>query len=175
MHGNDELILVQTAQAGSVEAFGRLYQRYYAQMVWLAYAILLDKDLAEDAAQEAFAVACSRMADLRRPDRFAAWLGRICKNQAYRILRARSSSVDLAATGRQGLYLDPPEHGQEAVRLAVAGLPVMYRQIIVLFYYNQLSYQQIHHVLGISIDRIKGRLFRARRMLERRLRQLGFD
>jgi len=172
---DEELDLVQAAQRGSVEAFGRLYERYYGQMVWLAYAVLLDKDLAEDAAQEAFAAACRNLANLKRPDRFVPWLGRICQNQAYRLARARRNYAGMEGQIDHVCSVDPPAEYEEAVRLAIRGLPVMYRQIVVLFYYDQLSYQQIHQVLGISVNKVKGRLFRARRLLERRLRQMGFE
>ena len=39
-----------------------LYEHYYAAMVWVAYAIVLDRDLAEDAAQQAFVKACEKLA-----------------------------------------------------------------------------------------------------------------
>lgn len=174
MDSNEELALVVAARAGSVEAFGRLYQLYYAPMTWLAYAILMDQDLAEDAAQEAFAQACRRLLQLRDPQRFATWLGRICQNQAYRLARnrARSNRVNQL---RPAQTVDEADLYQEAVSKAVEALPPMYRQVLVLFYYNQLSYQQIHQILGISVDRVKGRLHRARRILADRLKMLGLE
>jgi len=50
--------LVTAALGGCVESFGQLYERYYSAMVALAYSVLADRHLAEDAAQETFAKAC---------------------------------------------------------------------------------------------------------------------
>jgi DNA-directed RNA polymerase specialized sigma24 family protein len=46
-------------------------------MVWIAYSVLLDRPLAEDAAQQAFATACRKIRSLRQPDRFGPWLSEI--------------------------------------------------------------------------------------------------
>lgn len=82
--------IVDAARCGETEAFGRLYESYYATMVWLAYAILLDRNLAEDAAQQAFVKACEKLGDLKNVDRFGAWLGRICRNEAYQLMSCSS-------------------------------------------------------------------------------------
>jgi RNA polymerase sigma-70 factor (ECF subfamily) len=58
-------------------------------MVWVAYSVLLDRGLAEDAAQQAFATACREIRNLRQPDRFAPWLATICRNTAQDMARAR--------------------------------------------------------------------------------------
>ena len=79
---SEELQSIDAARRGDGEAFGRLYELYYATMVWLAYAILLDRNLAEDAAQQAFVKACEKLGDLKNTNRFGAWLGRICRNEA---------------------------------------------------------------------------------------------
>lgn len=50
--------LVEAACNGDVDSFGELYRRRYAALVGVAYRVLSDRHLAEDAAQEAFAVAC---------------------------------------------------------------------------------------------------------------------
>ena len=144
-------------------------------MVWLAYSILLDRDLAEDTAQEAFARACEKLADLRRSERFGVWLGSICRNEAHQVLRDRmrrrldSEPVDGSVS--------PPNDADGydyAVKHAVDQLPQMYRQIVVLHYYSDMSYEQIHEVLGISVDCVKGRLHRARKKIGKALERQGF-
>jgi DNA-directed RNA polymerase specialized sigma24 family protein len=58
---DNEKAAVEAACKGDSEALAGLYQRYYATMVWVAYSVLLDRSLAEDAAQQAFAAACAKM------------------------------------------------------------------------------------------------------------------
>ena len=77
-----EELIVEAAQNGNLESFGLLYERYYGSMAALAFSVLADRHLAEDAAQEAFAVACGELRRLRRRDRFPAWLAYLSKRCA---------------------------------------------------------------------------------------------
>ena len=163
------------ARRGDAEAFGALYQRYYATMVWLAYSILLDRNLAEDAVQQAFVKACEKLADLKHVDRFSAWLTRICRNEAYQLARSRKRSVPPQA-GASAWVAEPPAEGPDLglVKEAVAQLAPMYREIVVLHHYNRMDYRQIARTLGIAGHTVRGRLFRARKQIERTLRRNGF-
>ena len=175
MKRTTETELVEAARRGDAEAFGALYQRHYATMVWLAYSILLDRNLAEDAAQQAFVRACESLADLRRADRFRAWLTQICRNVAHQLVRDRRRSVPPAAcTTAHAVepHADGPDLG--LVKDAVDQLAPMYREIVVLHYYNRMDYRQIAVTLGIAGHTVRGRLFRARRQIERTLRKYGF-
>jgi RNA polymerase sigma-70 factor (ECF subfamily) len=166
---------VEAARRGDAEAFGRLYREYYAAMVWLAYSILLDRNLAEDAAQQAFVKACERLADLRRTERFGAWLAQICRNEAHQLLRDNRRST--AQPSRESACADERETNRadlDVVKKAVGQLPPMYREIVVLHYYNHMDYRQIAATLGITGHTVRGRLFRARRQIERTLRDNGF-
>jgi len=172
-----DIQIVNAARCGDAEAFGRLYESYYATMVWLAYAILLDRDLAEDAAQQAFVKACEKLGDLKNVNRFGAWLGRICRNEAYQLMRNRQrTQVSLTPQHEPVVAEDPASasDNQHAVKAAVDRLPEMYREIVVLHYYQHLDYRQISQVLGIADPTVRGRLFRARRKIEKMLRKNGF-
>jgi RNA polymerase sigma-70 factor (ECF subfamily) len=166
-------LLVQAAQKGNVSSFGKLYEQNYTAMVWLAYSILADRNLAEDAAQETFAVACQQLIRLKRPDKFASWLAGICRNVACQMVRDRKKVV---ATD------DPPESAEygsdnklrQAVSEAISGLPVDYREALILRYYDGMNYDQMSSVLGIGRSKVKGRLFRARRKVRRCLKRRGF-
>lgn len=157
-----------------MSALAGLYERYYALMVWVAYSVLLDRALAEDAAQQAFATACVKMRSLRRLDRFGPWLTTICRNAAQDMDRARrrEAAVQKAAAER------PEQSGSNgfdhAVKEVVDSLEAMYREVVALHYYSGLSYKEIESVLGISGDVVKGRLARARRQIQERLEKDGF-
>ena len=165
--------LVEAALAGDIDSFGRLARLYYPSMAAIAYAILADHQLAEDAAQEAFARALTNLSKLRKPDRFAPWLAQICRNIAKDMVAAEARPIN-----PQDLSPDPdssrPNDDVHVVRRAIEKLSVSAREVIVLRYYNGLSYEEISSVLGISKPTINGRLTRAKRKIAKYLKRTGF-
>lgn len=172
MNIEDEAQMVEAARRGDVASLGRLYGRYYAAMVWLAYSVLRDHNLAEDAAQEAFAAACDELKALRRPEKFAAWLSAICRNVACKMARQRSREIK--AHDMPGVQSRDDER-EEAVREAIVGLQEMYREVVILRYYNRMSYEDIEAFLGIPRSKVKSRLFAARRKIGKYLDRKGLN
>lgn len=172
--GDNEKAAVEAACRGDTEALAGLYERYYAMLVWVAYAVLLDRPLAEDAAQQAFATACVKMRGLRRPDRFGPWLTRICRNTAQDMARARRRAAAFQQAAAQSVARPGSNGFDRAVKEAVDSLPAMYREVVVLHYYSGLSYREIESALGVSGDVVKGRLARARRQIQGYLEKEGF-
>jgi RNA polymerase sigma-70 factor (ECF subfamily) len=166
-----EELLVEAAQKGDLESFGVLYERYYGSMVALAYSVLAEKYLAEDAAQETFAVAWGNLHRLRRKDKFGPWLSGICRNVARQMRRKRKRAIPNIAT--------PSEKGKntgridKAVRQAVWKLKEPQREVILLRYFDQLSYERIAALLGISEQAVNGRLIRAKRKIAKHLKREG--
>jgi RNA polymerase sigma-70 factor (ECF subfamily) len=164
--------LVRVAQAGDLDSFGRLCERYYAAMTAVAYSALADHQLAEDAAQEAFARALVNLRKLKTPEKFAPWLAQICRNVAIDMVRARRRTLDVE---------DPPAVQEEperdspvdAVRRAIDEMPKSMREVLILRYYDDRSYEQIAAVLGLSRSAVNGLLTRAKRKLAKSLRRQG--
>ncbi len=164
--------LVRAAQAGDLDSFGRLCERYYAAMTAVAYCTLRDHHLAEDAAQEAFARALVNLRKLKMPEKFASWLAQICRNATIDMSRARRRRLEVEDPPA---VQDEPERDLpvEAVRRAIGDLPEPMRQVLILRYYHERSYEQISAVLGLSQSSINGLLTRAKRKLAKSLRRAG--
>jgi RNA polymerase sigma-70 factor (ECF subfamily) len=170
-----ERAIVEAACRGEVDALAGLYERYYATMVWVAYSVLLDRPLAEDAAQQTFATAYGKIRSLRQPDRLGSWLAAICRNTAQDMARARRREAALQKRAAGEARLASGSDGFDtAVKDAVDNLPVMYREVVVLHYYSGMSYEEIESVLGVSGDKVKGRLARARKQIQVHLEREGF-
>ena len=172
---SNERAAVEAACRGDGNALAGLYERYYATMVWVAYSVLLDRSLAEDAAQQAFATACREIRNLRQFDRFGSWLTTICRHTAQDMARARRREAALQKRVVSEVRVASDSDGfDKAVKEAVDSLPVMYREVVVLHYYSGMSYQEIESVLGVSGDTVKGRLARARKQIQVHLEKEGF-
>jgi len=160
--------LVVLAQQGRIDGFTELAGRYYPALLAIAQSVLGDKHLAEDAAQESLAKACSMLRGLRDPERFGCWLAKICRNTSVSMVRGRANLrfvEDLP---------DRPVHEERAedlewVRKVVRGLPAKYREVIYLRYYDGMTYERISTVLGLSVQALNGRLRRAKDLIRSQL------
>ncbi len=172
---NSETQLVEAAQNGQLESFGALYQRYHSPMVALAYSMLADRDLAEDAAQEVFVIACGDLRTLKSKERFAAWLAGICRNVSRQMLRAKAVKPAKLSEDCAAPTDDASAAGhRETIRRAVWSLRQAEREMIVLRYFDGFSQARISEVLGISSQAVNGRLVRAKRKIAKYLNRNGF-
>jgi RNA polymerase sigma-70 factor (ECF subfamily) len=165
--------LVEAAQNGHLESFGVLYERYHSPMVALAYSVLADRDLADDAAQEAFWIACRDLPKLKSKYKFGAWLAGICRNVARGMLRSKGKSAAVNFQ-KPAKNQNDEDHRRDAIRLAVWRLRSTERELIVLRYYDGFSQAQISNVLDISPQAVNGRLVRAKRKIAKYLKRNGF-
>ena len=167
-----ETKLVEAAVGGDIESFGKLCRRYYGPMVAIAYSVVSDHQLAEDAAQESFARALVSLRKLKKQTRFAPWLAAICRNVAKDMVATKVrqiSTKDFSQAARNNT-----DENDRLIRRAIEQLPESAKDLVVLRYYDGLSYEQISSVLGISKASINGRLTRAKRKMAKYLKRNGF-
>src|SRR4051812_17463097 len=141
-----------------------------------------NKDDAEDLTIEAFGRAFKKL-DQYHPDfAFSTWLFKIASNNAIDFLRKKkqkfSISIDNKTDSSEGDHsanikaggLDPEEHfirkqKIESIRLLVDNLKPKYKEMIELFYFQEMSHEEISKKLDLPIGTIKAQLFRARDLL----------
>jgi len=165
--------LVRAAMQGDREAFGGLYERYARPVFWDLVARLERREDAEDAVQAAFVAAWRALPRLRRPERFAPWLFRIARNEAFDLARRdRPRLVRLDAI-REPVAPAPPAVAEaEAVRRALEGVKPASRAIVLLRVLEGWSAAEVAAAQGMSVSTVRRRYARAldhlRRALEKR-------
>ena len=132
MKDKTETTLIRAALKGDADSFGRLCERYYSALVAIAYSRLSDRDLAEDAAQEAFYVAFRDISRLKEPNHFGRWLTKICRNISSDMAKAKRRDKFVAV---ENLELHSNEKTKqdnydEVVRSIIAKLPFEFREIL---------------------------------------------
>jgi RNA polymerase sigma-70 factor, ECF subfamily len=170
----DELRWIEAAVRGDHQAFGRIVDAYKAPVYNLAYRMLRSGPEAEDAAQEIFLRAYTKLASYDRARKFSTWLLSIASNYCIDMLRRRRATIVDIEDVAFSLPSDAPgpersalvQEQREAVARAINRLPDGYRLVTVLRYYNDLSYEEIEQATGLSEATVKTRLHRARRQLE---------
>lgn len=165
---------VEQARRGDVDAFEAIVRSRIDTVYRLSLAILGDEADARDATQETFVAAWRRIASLRDPDRFEAWLQRIAVNAARMTLRGRrrrlvreipSDHVAAAERGTAG----PPPSDAERLGAAMERLSPDQRAILALHHLEGQGLDEIAESLRIPVGTAKSRLFTARRALEKAL------
>lgn len=177
MSHEEEQAWLEAAREGDKEAFGRLIEAYQGPVYNLAYRMLGNRGEAEEAAQEAFIRAYTKLDSYDPTRKFSTWMLSIASNYCIDLLRKRRAlllSLDQPLPPHPALMsdrADGPEsqavdsEREEMVQSLLQTLPEDYRQSVVLFYWYDLSYQEIAEVMDTTVSAIKSRLFRARRQL----------
>ena len=181
----DERVWLEQARRGDREAFGRLIGAYQTPVFNLAYRMLGNADEAEQAAQEAFIRAWTRLDGYNPAHKFSTWLLSITSNYCIDQIRKRRAlllSIDEPMPAHPAL-MSEQESGPEArvaeseqqvvVQNLLETLPADYRQAVVLRYWYDMSYEEIAEVMETTVSAIKSRLFRARRQLAQTGTQMG--
>lgn len=138
----------------------------------LATLILRDRAEAEDATQEAVAVAWSRWSTLREPDRFEVWFDRILVNvcrDRLRRLRHRGIVEIRVANGRTGPDAYATVDRRDEIGRAFERLSADQRAVVVLRFYHDLPLGEIAERLAIPEGTVKSRLHAALGVLRRSL------
>jgi len=175
--------LVTLARSGDKNAFGRLVERYQQMARHVAACMVDDDDTARELTQEAMLQAYLSLSHLRDDAAFRSWLYGIVLNVCRSYLRDQKTVLswqDLAGGVRfydldfSDVVLDPQWAVEERelhhkVLEAVKTLPPGSQAATRLFYYKQLSLQEIAAILNISVTAVKGRLHKARQRLREQL------
>jgi RNA polymerase sigma-70 factor (ECF subfamily) len=168
---NSETNLVAAARKGDAESFSRLCEQHYPALVAIAYSQLADRGLAEDAAQEALLVAYRDITKLKETGRLLPWLVAICRNTAIDMAKARARERH-AGIEDCSPAADLCHHENDTVsvvREIILRLDPDIRDIILLRYYNGMTYEQIAGLLGVSEEAVNGKLRRARKTIRQAL------
>lgn len=157
--------LVERAQRGDSEAFDALARVVGDRCMAIAYRILRDADLAEDAVQTALITAWRELRTLRDPDRFEPWLHRIVTNACYlEARRRRRRSADIRAIPIDD-HADAGDmvtvNDRDQLDRAFRRLTIEQRAVLVFHFYLAYSVPEVADRLGIPLGTAKSRIHHA--------------
>jgi RNA polymerase sigma-70 factor (ECF subfamily) len=156
--------LVERSLAGDRSAFEELIAPLVEPGYRLACGMLLDRDEAEDAVQEATLKAWLKLASFRTGADPRPWFLTIVANHCRDVRRSRWWSVLRGIDAERQAPAEDLARGVD-LRRALAGLPVPDRALLVLHYYLDLPLEEAARVLGVSPAAAKSRLYRVLRRL----------
>lgn len=181
LEGSNDRDLILALQEGSLEALGLIYDRHRRLVYRTALAISNDPEAAADLLQDVF-LRLFRFAKRIDPDRpLEPWLYRVTTNLAYSWVKRRNrwfgSLEDIAEWMTSGKRHSPHhlaelDEDSQKIHQALARLPLSQRVVVVLYYINDLSLQEIAEIVKIPEGTVKSRLHYGRRALRQ---YLGLD
>lgn len=164
--------IAQSVQAGNTELFGILVDRYESKITRYANKFLYNYADRQDAVQDVFLKAYQNIQSFRTTQRFSPWIYRIAHNTFINRIRSQKrekiSFLDIAEFfGLAHEDTDAKEHfiqklDSDTVHTLLATLSVPYREVLVLFYFEEKSYEEIADILHIPVSTVGVRLARAR-------------
>ncbi len=163
---------VRETLAGSEEAFTRLVDAYATPVYNLAYRMLGTQEEAEDAAQETFLRAYTRLHTFDLNRKFSSWLLSVASHHCIdRLRRRRGNLVSLdelppwslpACEGETAAQRVIRRERESEIQRLLLQIPPDYRLALVLRYWYDLSYAEMAEMTGTTVSAVKSRLHRAR-------------
>src|ERR1700730_8422876 len=181
MHEAPDADLVELARADNTDAFRLLLERYNTLAFAIALHFVTQPETAQDLVQEAMLQAYLSLDYLRDATRFKSWFYGIVLNVCrYWRRRQQAPPLSLEIWNEEHLVAssaDPGSLAEErelrcAIQQAVVQLSEKNRVVTMLFYYEDLSMEEIAHLLNLSLAAVKSRLFQGRKQLQEQLRKL---
>ncbi|MEV6266275.1 sigma-70 family RNA polymerase sigma factor [Kribbella sp. NPDC051936] len=156
--------VVVRAQVGEREAVAELVRGWHGAVWSYVRHMLGREDLADDVSQEVWLAVVRGLPRLKEPERFAAWLFTIARRSVVNHLRQRYADQPRVDVDEEPDLADQVVDRVDVRRL-LGGVPVMEREVLVLFHLEDLSLEECAEVLGVPVGTVKSRLHRARRLL----------
>lgn len=180
--GDPDLRLLERCRRGDAHAFEALFRKYQTYVYNISLGMLCNSEDAADITQETFLRLHRNLDSFRGDSSFSTWLYRVAVNLCITELRRRGRhkyefldevAHDEDSPIHEESGPDPNEvieqqEERRVVRQVLHTLPPDYRAIMVLRHFQQLAYEEIAEVLGLSLSQVKTRLFRARKMFKDR-------
>jgi RNA polymerase sigma factor (sigma-70 family) len=164
-----DVTLIEASRRGDRDAFAQIIERYQRAVYAVAYSGVRDRALADDVTQDTFVIAWRRLDDLRDAERLAAWLCGIARNRARDLRRqsARETTGDVDDVAYPTTPFDVLSDAETERILAAAldRVPDVYREPLVLYYYEERSVSDVARSLGISAATTNKRISRGRKYL----------
>jgi RNA polymerase sigma-70 factor (ECF subfamily) len=169
--------LLERFAAGDLDAFEVLFRQRQRQIYAWIVRIVRDTGIAEDLTVETFWRIYKHRARFKPEGNFQAWARRIATNAALDHLRRTRDESPLPEDVPCAAGADPAIRGEarDRIRKAFHELPAKYRLVATLALVEEESYANIASAVGITESLVKIRVFRAVRMLRKKLSSLGVE
>ena len=175
MTTNDDQILIKAIKNGDTKAYAQLVNRYKDLVYTLAIRMLKHREEAEEVAQDTFIKVFKSLDKFKGDSKFSTWIYRVTYNTCLdRIKKNKKYINDVAIDDFTFNKLDVIDNAlenmikkekQELIKKCITKLPEDSSAILTLFYFEELSLDEISKIINMETNTVKVKLFRARKKL----------
>ena len=172
----EQELLAIRCQLGEIAAFDELVARWHAPMWQYVRRMADQNELADELIQETWLRVLRGIAGLREPSRLVPWMFGIARHVMMDRLRQKYRQEALLENALDDLTAPADEVDEHERRDNIANvldklenLPLPQRELLTLYYLDELSIEEVGQVLGVPAGTVKSRLFHARRVLKQSL------
>jgi RNA polymerase sigma-70 factor (ECF subfamily) len=165
---------IDRVKGGDREAFGPLVDAYKDMVFTLCLRMLSSEADAAEAAQDVFVKAFRSIGSFQAKSKFSTWLYRIAYNHCISVIRKKVKMIDLVDEVPEGEPDEGELNGLESIsaeersrylKMAIDALAETDAVVVTLFYYDELSLEEIAQVTGLSNSNIRIKLHRSRKKM----------
>jgi RNA polymerase sigma-70 factor (ECF subfamily) len=176
MENNEDIRLITEYLDGDEKSLEKLFSRYLKPVYYFVHSYVGDPAEAEDITQATFIKAWKNLKKFKQEKKFKTWVLTIAKNTALDFLRKKKNSTftELSDQEEGGKVLElavdllplpaevfDRERLSEEVESAISKLAPYYREVIQLYFMEQLNFREISEILGEPLNTVKSRQHRA--------------
>ncbi len=157
---------------GNKDAFAELIKRYERPLRYFINRLLDNSELTEDIFQDTWLTVIRRIHGLREIDAFPAWLYRIARNKVYQQQLTKRNATVLDENVAVENHAEDDDFSVEdaaKVHKGLRELPLEFREVLMLRFLEQMSYEQISEVLNCKLGTVRSRLYYAKMALKKEL------
>ncbi len=180
MKRNELPHLIEEIQKGNDEAFAHLYHEFHTAFFYMAYKLTNNEADAHDAVQDTFIRIRDHIGELKNPNVAIVWMKKILFNRCKNMFRDNReiyvkdsvlSAMDVADEREDALPYESMRRksDREVVLRLLAKIPYLYREPLILKYYDDAKMSEIAKVLGIPEGTVKSRLRTGKRLLKEQI------
>ncbi|MHC4645207.1 MAG: RNA polymerase sigma factor [Planctomycetota bacterium] len=167
-----EQVLVLRCQIGDREALAELIARYEKPVRYFVSRLLQDPEKTEDLVQDIWLAVVRKICTLKKAEAFSMWLYRIARNRVYKELRRKRQFTELdenieAANSDEDSVFSVEDAAR--VHRCLERLRSEHKEVLLLRFLEQMSYEQISQVIGCKVGTVRSRIYYAKRALKQEM------
>jgi len=165
--------IINRCRAGERDAFEALFEQYQPRLKYYVRRLDGDGGKTDDILQDIWTAVVEKIGTLKKPQLFPVWLYRIARNRVYTGFRQKKRLARLPEEKELPVSNnnEPALDTQDINRLhqALKKTKPHHREVLTLYFLEQMSYQSIADVIGCSIGTVRSRIFHAKKSIREKM------